>query len=312
MAAHLDGPSANIALWGLAWSGDDRAIPGLLGLLARRETGFTLYGQRAGKVGFWPSKPSLAELLTPCAPWADSLTPAISPNLRPDCADDLRRSLLEILAEWAATRAFEVAQVVPELTALLDRDEWGRAAGVLGAIGTQAAQAAPELERLLGTGEQRTFIEIAWAYYRVTGDPEPALRILGPRLGEDHHVSRRLGDLGPHATAYVPALRLLAKASDQWTAHEAAYALVKITGDPGEGAHVLIRPIAELLEGRPLPVASAAARALVGVDHLPGGHLTIMRDVLADDRRHSYWGGVTAISEDLEPRALLTERLSRT
>ncbi len=35
-----------------------------------------------------------------------------------------------------------------------------------------------------------------------------------------------------------------------------------------------------------------------------------MRDVLADDRRHSYWGGVTAISKDLELRALLTERLS--
>ncbi|GAA4391336.1 hypothetical protein GCM10023088_68370 [Actinomadura verrucosospora] len=311
MAAHLDGPSADVALWGLAWSGDDRAVPGLLGLLARRETGFTLHGQRAGKLGFWPSAPSLAELLTPCAPWAGSLIPAIAPNLRPDCVGDLRRSLLEILAEWAATRAFEVVRVVPELTALLERDEWGRAAGVLGAIGPQAAQAAPELERLIGTGERRMCIEIAWAYFRVTGDPEPALRILGPRLGEDHHVSRRLGDLGPHATAHVPTLRLLAKALDHWTAHEAAYALVKITGDPGEGAHILIRPIAELLEGRPLPVASAAARALAGVDRLPGGHLAIMRDVLADDRRHSYWGGVTAISEDLELRALLTERLSR-
>ncbi|GAA2214251.1 hypothetical protein GCM10009850_097160 [Nonomuraea monospora] len=58
-------------------------------------------------------------------------------------------------------------------------------------------------------------------------------------------------------------------------------------------------------------VASAAARALAGIDGLPGGHLAIMRDVLDDDRRHSYWGGVTAISEDLELRALLTERVAR-
>ncbi|MFF3441921.1 hypothetical protein [Streptosporangium sp. NPDC002721] len=309
MAAHLDGPSADIALWGLAWSGDDRAVPGLLDLLARPKAGFTLYGQRAGRFSFWPSAPSLAELLTPCASWAHSLIPALSPHLRPDSADDLRRSLLEILAEWAATQATEVARVVPELTPLLERDEWGWAAAVLGEIGPQAAQAAPELERLLGTGERRTLIEIAWAHFRVTGDPEPALRILGPRLGEEHHVSRRLGDLGPHATAHVPTLRLLAKALDPWTAHEAAHALIKITGDPGEGAHILIRPIAELLEGRPLPVASAAARALAGIDGLPEGHLAIMRDVLADDRRHSYWGGVTAISEDLELRALLAERL---
>ncbi|MCW2939131.1 MAG: hypothetical protein JWN00_2116 [Actinomycetia bacterium] len=311
MAAHLDGPSADVALWGLAWSGDDRAVPGLLALLARRETGYRLYGQRAGKLGFWPSAPALAELLTPCAPWADFLIPAISPHLRPGSAGDLRRSLLESLAEWAATRASEVARVVPELASLLDDDEWGRAAGVIGAIGPEAAQAAPELERLLGTGERRTLIEIAWAHFRVTGDPEPALRILGPRLGEDHHVSRRLGDLGPHATAHVPTLRLLAKALDGWTAHEAAHALIKITDDPGEGAHVLIRPVKELLEGRPLPVAMAAARALASVDGLPDGHLAIMRNVLADDRRHSYWGGVTAISEDLELRALLTERLSR-
>ncbi|MFB9680628.1 hypothetical protein [Streptosporangium vulgare] len=311
MAAHLDGPWANIALWGLAWSGDDRAVPGLLDLLARRKTGFTLYGQRTGKSGFWPSAPSLAELLTPCAPWANSLTPAISPHLHPDCADDLRRSVLETLAQWAATQTAEVARVVPELTALLERGEWGQAATVLGEIGPQAAHAAPELERLLGTGERRTLIEIAWAHFRVSGDPEPALQILGPRLGEDHHVSRRLGDLGPHATAHVPTLRLLAQALDHWTAHEAAHALIKITGDPGEGAHILIRPIAELLEGRPLPVASAAARALTGIDALSEGHLAIMGDVLADDRRHSYWGGVTAISEDLELRALLTQRLSR-
>ncbi|MET8989191.1 HEAT repeat domain-containing protein [Nonomuraea wenchangensis] len=315
MAAHLEGPTANIAVWGLAWSGDDRAVPGLLGLLGQltqRKTAFTLHARRAGKLSFWPGAPSLAELLTPCAPWVDSLIPAVAPHLRPDSADDLQRSLLEILAAWAATRADGVARVVPELTALLDRDEWGRAAGVVGAIGPRAAQAAPELERLLGTSERRTLIEIAWAHFQVTGDPEPALRILGPRLGEDHHVSRRLGDLGPHATAHVPTLRLLAKALDPWTAHEAAHALIKITGDPGEGAHILIRPIAELLEGRPLPVASAAARALAGIDDLPGGHLAIMRDVLADDRRHSYWGGVTAISEDLELRALLAERISRT
>ncbi|NKZ04248.1 hypothetical protein [Actinomadura latina] len=311
MAAHLDGPSGDVALWGLAWSGDDRAVPCLVDLLARQERGFTLNEQRAGKLGFWPNAPSLTELLTPCAPWADSLIPAISPHLRPEAAGDLRRSLLECLAGWAATQAFEVARVVPELAALLDRDEWGRAAGVLGAIGPEAAQASPELERLLGTGERRMLIEIAWAHFRVTGDPEPALQILGPRLGEDHHVSRRLGDLGPHAAAHVPTLRLLAKALDDWTAHEAAHALIKITGDPDEGAHILIRPIRELLEGRPLPVAMAAARALAGVDGLPGGHLAIMRDVLADDRRHSYWGGVTAISEDLKLRALITDRLSR-
>ncbi|MFC5185019.1 hypothetical protein [Actinomadura harenae] len=311
LAAHLDGPSADIALWGLAWSGDDRALPGLLDRVTSGETGFALHGQRAGKTGFFPSRPSFAEVLTPCAPWAASLVGAFAPHLRPDSVDDLRRSLLEALTGWAGTQAAEVARLVPELIALLDHDEFAWAAGVLGALGPEAGEAALMLERLLGTGTGRTPVEFAWAHFRVTGDPEPALRILGPRIADDHHVSHRLGDLGPHAVAHVPTLRLRAKALDEWEAHEAAHALIKITGDPAEGASVLIRPLRELLEGRPHPVAMASARALTRVDGLPGGHLSIMRSVLADDRRHSYWGGVTAISEDLELRALLTERLSR-
>ncbi|MFC4913910.1 hypothetical protein [Actinomadura gamaensis] len=309
MAPHLDGPSGELAMWGLAWSGDDRALPGLLDLLARRRTGLTWHGRRAERFGFWPSSPSLAELLTPCAPWAASLVASVSPYLRADATDGMRQSLLETLAAWAATQAAEVARLVPEVAALLDRDEWGRAAAVLGAIGPEAAQAVPDVERMFGSGGPRARVETAWAHFRMTGDPEPALRVLGPRLGDDHHVTRRLGDLGSHAAAYVPTLRLMAKASEIWTAFHAAHALIRITGDPDEGTHVLMRPLRELLEGRPLPLATAAARALDDVRELPGGYIITIRGVLADDRRHSHLGGVSAIREDLELRALLARRV---
>ncbi|MCP2342279.1 HEAT repeat domain-containing protein [Actinomadura rupiterrae] len=310
LAAHLDGPSADVALWGLAWSGDDRAVPGLLELLAPQESSFLPYERRADKFVFFPSAPSLAELLTPCAPWAASLVPALAPHLRPDA--DLRRSVLEILTAWADTQATEVARVVPNLVALLGDDPRGWVASALGAIGPQAAEAAPELEQRLGASERTAAVDTAWAHFRVTGDPEPALRVLGPRLGEDPHVSHRLGDLGPHAAAHVPTLRLLAKAAHPWTAHEAGHALIKITGDPDEGTHILIRPLRDLLEGRPHPVVMSAARALASVDDLPDGYLAIIRAVLADDRRHSCWGGVTAIHQDLDLRAQLTHRLTRT
>ncbi|WP_030452496.1 HEAT repeat domain-containing protein [Herbidospora cretacea] len=306
MAAHLDGPAAYIALWGLAWSGDDRAVPRLARLLTGRKTGFPLHTVHAERHRFWPREPSLGELLRPCAPWAGSLVPVIAPHLRPGSAGDFRRALLETLATWAATRAADVAGVVPELTALLDHDDRALAARVLGEIGPGAAPAVPGLERLLGAGDGGAAVEIAWAHFRVTGDPGPALHILGPRLGDDHHVARRLGDLGPHAAAHVPTLRLLAGSGDDWTAHEAAHALLKITG---EGVHALMRPVSDLLEGRPSAVAPAAARALTGVGELSRGHLAIIRAVLADDRRHSDRGGVAAISEDLELRALLAERL---
>ncbi|NAS26326.1 hypothetical protein GT755_32215 [Herbidospora sp. NEAU-GS84] len=306
MAAHLEGPAAYVAVWGLAWSGDDRAVPPLARLLTGRKTGFPFHTVRGGRVGFWPREPSLGELLRPCAPWAGSLVPVIAPHLSAGSAGAFRRALLEILATWAETRTADVARVVPELTALLDHDDRGLAARALGEIGPGAAEAVPPLERLLGADEGQVAVEIAWAHFRVTGDPGPALRVLGPRLGDNHHVARRLGDLGPHAAAHVPTLRLLAGSGDDWTAHEAAHALLKITG---EGVHVLMRPVSDLLEGRPSAVAPAAARALTGVGELSRGHLAIIRAVLADDRRHSDRGGVAAISEDLELRALLAERL---
>ncbi|MFB9840214.1 hypothetical protein, partial [Actinoallomurus acaciae] len=115
----------------------------------------------------------------------------------------------------------------------------------------------------------------------------------------------RLADLGAHASAAVPTLRLLAGALEPWTAVEAAHALHTITGDAAEGAHVLFRPVADLLRGTARPIVRAAARYLTRLADLPPGYVATIQAVLSEDRRHSWDAGWAAIHDDLELRAVL-------
>ncbi|GLY76236.1 hypothetical protein [Actinoallomurus iriomotensis] len=320
-AAHLDDPArtgrspaaADVALWGLAWSGDERCLPALAQQVGRDRPGYPLHSSHTGKTSgypLWP--PGLHQVLRPCARWAPALLPAILRRLRPDMEEDLGRTLLQTLQAWGAA----AAPAAPGVARLLDGRLRHWAADTLGAIGAGAASAAPALRRLLdapGDGLSRPYardaaaVAVPWAYWRVTGDPGPALRALVPRLGDAHAhtVTRRLADLGPHASASVPTLRLLARALEPWTAVEAAHALAAITGDTAESGHVLFRPVADLLEGTAQPVAGAAARYLAEVTELPSGYVATIEAVLADDRRHSWDAGWAAIHDDIELRAVL-------
>ena len=150
-------------------------------------------------------------------------------------------------------------------------------------------------------------------YWRLTGDPEPALRAFRLRLGDRyrHDDTRRLADLGTHASPLVPTLRLLAQSLEPWTALEAAHALIKITGDTDEGRHILIRPVRDLLDGTAHPTVKPAARYLADIDDHLDGHRSTIKTVLSDDRRHSWDDGWAAIHDDLEIRDLLQAALGK-
>ncbi|MFD0736134.1 hypothetical protein [Planotetraspora mira] len=308
---------ADVAVWGLAWSGDERCVPELAERIGRERPGLPLSSMRTGKTLGYPMwTPSLQEILAPCSGWAQTLLPVILRRLHPDVETQLGRALLQTLEAWGPS----AAPAVSHITGLLDGRLRHWAAEALGAIGPDAASAGPALRDLLGDPEagldnsafrSGAAVAVPWAYWRVTGDPEPALRALGPRLGEWHLATRRLADLGAHASGHVSTLRLLAGALEPWTAVEAAHALIRITGDIAEGGHVLIRPVADLLEGKAMPVVRACVRYLAGHEDLPGRYLSTMEAVLADDRRHSWDGGWAAIHDDLELRAVLQATVER-
>lgn len=304
---------ADVALWGLAWSGDERCLPELAGRVDGDRPGYPLHSSHSGKSsGYSMTLPGLHQVLQACSRWAPELLPAIVRRLRPDVDEALGRTLLQILQAWGTA----AAPATPQVTRLLDGRLRHWAADTLGAIG--AASAAPALRRLLdapGDGLAERYardaaaVAVPWAYWRVVGDPEPALRALLPRLGDDHTVTRRLADLGAHASAAVPTLRLLAGALEPWTAVEAAHALHAITGDATGSGHVLFGPVADLLRGTAQPIVRPAARYLTEMADLPPGYVATIEAVLSDDRRHSWDAGWAAIHDDIELRAILRTAL---
>lgn len=307
---------ADVATWGLAWSGDPRCLPNLVERLAAGQPGYPLSSVHGAKDHGYPMwTPSLQQILSPCPQWARTLLPVIRRRLHPGVEDQLGRALLHILEAWGPA----AAPAVPQLTDLLGGQLRHWAAGALGSIGPAAASAEPTLRTLLDAPEadlddpyarRAASVAVPWAYWRITGDPAPASRALGPRIGDDHSAIRRLADLGPQATAFVPTLRLLARALEPWTAVEAAYALIKITGDAAEGARILMRPVGDLLEGKAMPIVMAAARYLPALEDLPAGYRSMIQAVISDDRRHSWDGGWAAIHDDLELRSVLERVVS--
>ncbi|MGJ6968990.1 hypothetical protein ACSDR0_44550 [Streptosporangium sp. G11] len=302
---------ADVAVWGLAWSGDERCLPELAERIGGERPGSSLSSMHTGKRYGYPMwTPSLQQILAPCSDRAQALLPVIRRRLRPDVEEQLGRTLLQTLGAWGPP----AAPAVPQITDLLGGRLRHWAAEALGAIGPDAAFAEPALRDLLDAPEagldhpyarQMAADAVPWAYWRVTGDPEPALRALGPRLGDRNTTTPRLADLEAHASGHVPTLRLLARALEPWTALEAAHALIRITGDVAEGGHILMRPVRDLLDGRAEPIVRAAAGYLAGIEDLPAGYLSTMGAVLSDDRRHSWDGGWAAIHDDLVLREVL-------
>jgi hypothetical protein len=91
---------------------------------------------------------------------------------------------------------------VPQLVALLgQRDVEVTAAVALGGIGPAAASAAAELQR------HASMPAAAWAHWRVTGDPAPALAALASTSAPKE--LHRLGDLGPPAAGEAGRLHRL-------------------------------------------------------------------------------------------------------
>ncbi|AWZ15181.1 hypothetical protein [Streptomyces sp. ICC1] len=170
---------------------------------------------------------SLLEVLPLPAHWAADLFPAFRERLAEGPEARGADKLLPLLAEWGPA----AAPAAPELAGLLDTGHARPAAEALGRIGPAASAAADALAALargdtspwrFGPGTERSpkpwqgAQTAAWAHWRITGDPAPAVAALLPELRplDGHALSplvlravRALGAVGPPAAAALPVLR---------------------------------------------------------------------------------------------------------
>ncbi|WP_073950477.1 hypothetical protein [Streptomyces kebangsaanensis] len=304
---------AEAALWALARMNDPRCVPGLTERMAADRSGFAAatayYG---GRDAFHtPVLPALHEVLVRLPDHAEPLLPAIRDRL--GTATDVRlfNHLCEVLAAWGpAAKA-----AVPQLLDLLKDDQrWTSAATALAGIGV-AGNGGRELLLARSTAQGADAELAAWAYWRVGGEPGPALKVLGHAVTEGrfpHPALRKLADLGPHAAGFADQLRTLTRASDDWTRVEAAHALWTATGDTEGAVPALLEVVKDLADGTYLPVMLPAVRYLTRMGHAARPAVRPLRDLPASDRRLHYFGGWRAFAEDESIRSAVDDLLTLT
>ncbi|MFJ7043047.1 HEAT repeat domain-containing protein [Streptomyces sp. NPDC101112] len=305
---------ADAAVWALARMNDPRCLPRLTEHVAGTRPGFAsagaYYGGSANSFHH-PALPALHEVLARLPDHAEALLPAIRDRLDPTEDPRNLRRFGEVLAAWGP--AAEAA--VPRLLGLLADDErWPAAATALAGIGG-AGRAGREalLTRSRSGGPDAELA--AWAYWRVGGDPGPALDVLGPAATDEdratHTALSRLADLGPHAAGYADRLREFAAADDHWARTQAAHALWAVTGGDTETAvPALLEVVRKLPDGTYLPVMLPAVRHLARMGEAAAPAARLLQDLPTDDRRLHYFGGWRGFTEDESIRTAVDQLLA--
>jgi hypothetical protein len=271
-------PYAAAALIGI---GDARVVP--------------FVARAIGTPTWWGTGLDLRDLLVPLAPHAGDLLPAVRAALPAGTTDT--GAYLAALGGWGPASA----PAVPEIVAVLDTADAVHACVALGRIGPPADAAAATLEHL-ASGRRRPprrggsptpgwhgRQQAAWAYWRITGDAEPALSVLGDAVarGAGHAVLPFLADLGPLASGRAGRVRRLLALPGEWNRVEAAEAWWRITGDPAPAVPALLTAIGPLRERRSGPAVRAAVRLLGAIGRGAEPALPLLDAAVAGDRRHT-------------------------
>ncbi|MEU6178500.1 hypothetical protein [Streptomyces coeruleorubidus] len=300
---------ADTALWALARMNDGRCVPGLVERLAGAPSAFSKYGIHSGGDHHFPVLPALYEVLALLPDHAGPLLPAVCDRI--DATSDERElpRLCEVLAGWGpGARA-----AVPRLVPLLEHDAgWAAAATALGGIGVEDAGARELLLARSAVGDANAPLA-TWAHWRTGGDPEQALKVLGPAATQDaarHPHLRKLADLGPHAADLADRLRTLARSEDDWTSVEAAHALWAATGETEIPVRALLAAVRGLAEGHCLPVMLPAVRYLARIGPAARPAARLLRGVPDLDRRLFYFSGWRGFETDESVRTAVAALLA--
>ncbi|MFD7029556.1 hypothetical protein ACFWAR_16105 [Streptomyces sp. NPDC059917] len=233
--------------------------------------------------------------------WAPRLLPVLRRQLAAYSQAHDVPEILRTLADWGPA----AAAAVPELIGLLDTGHARPAAEALGRIGPAAGGAAGVLAALATTPHTpwagplwRGGQSAAWAHWRVTGDPELALRVCGAavRVGPGRPVLRYLADLGPLATAYADAVRPLMTCPGEWSRVGAAEAWWRITGDATRAVDALLPELAPLADHGFTPLALRTVGVLGAIGRPASAARPTLLAVTSSPRRY---GGAVRCDEEL-------------
>ncbi|MFE9446185.1 hypothetical protein ACFYO2_46460 [Streptomyces sp. NPDC006602] len=235
--------------------------------------------------------------------------PVISAQLEAAADDHVLNRLCQVLAGWGPA----AQSAVPQLLGLMEDDRtWAAAARALAGIGVAANRAQDLLLARSSTGGAHAELA-AWAYWKVGGEPGPAVEALGGVATEasiPRPVLRMLADLGPHAACYAKQLRPLTTDNDPWTRIEAAHALWAITGDTDTAAPVFAAALQGLAKGSYLPVMLPATRYLAQTRRAGQPAVPLLLNALSRDERLRSSGGWRGLVQDESIRSAIEELLA--
>ncbi|MFB7372592.1 HEAT repeat domain-containing protein [Streptomyces sp. NPDC056222] len=300
-------PAQDHAVWALSRLGDARCVPPLVERLAGERLGFADHKTHAD--GWWTYELSLVETAGGLAAHADVLLPPLRSRLAAASTLGERRALCQLLERWGPASA----PAIPELLPLLDTDCAVWALDALAAIGPRAAEAVPRerLRALLpAPSEGWSFAgpALALAYGRLTGDREPALALLLPRMGEPYgrdNAVTLLGELGPAGAPYVQPLRaLLTRHRTSWLPLRVGAALWRITGETDEVVPVLVGAIEPFAgeSGKATRAVTETIRLLGEIGPPAAEAAPFLRRFLDADERPVKHGTLRSVPDDDELR----------
>ncbi|MFJ6890058.1 hypothetical protein ACIQRC_35165 [Streptomyces californicus] len=305
----LEGAVGDHARWALTRIGDERALPGLVERLYAPYRGQYSRGYVSGD----PRLPEVEDVLTPLRAHAEALLPAVRKLLRDDgVGSSLTCCFLEILKAWGPA----ASPALPEVVALLDDTRYSlHAVDALVAMGPAAESAEPAVRRCTVLEFPGNHHKVAWAAWRLGGDRDAALRLIGKAVlteeGPLYGPVDLLGDFGPAAASHAGRVRHVMERGDSWLRLRAAVALWSITGEP--------EPTGSVLEEYLLPIADGgdaygsfldALRALARIGTVSPAARATLRTVRGSDQRLSTYRDYRAFIQDEEIRSAIDDVLA--
>ncbi|MGW7419362.1 hypothetical protein ACWGJB_04730 [Streptomyces sp. NPDC054813] len=307
-AEDLEGTVGDHARWALTRIGDPRALPGLVERLHEPYRGDYSRSYCTGD----PRLPEVAEVLTPLRAHAESLLPPMRGLLREDGADGpLTGAFLEVLTAWGPA----AAPALPEVAALLDDARHSLSAlDTLVAMGPAAASAEPAVRGCTVLDFPANHQRVAWAAWRLGGDRDTALRLVGEAvLSEDGACGAALllGDFGPVALPYADRVRQVMDDCDTWCAMWPAIALWSITGETEPSLSVLEKYVLAVADGDDsFGSFLTALRAIARIGTVSPAVRSALLAVRERDRRLSPYRDYRAFLDDEEIRSVIDEALA--
>lgn len=163
-------------------------------------------------------------------------------------------------------------------------------------------------------GSPRNGHKVAWAVWRLGGDRDAALRLVGEAVlteeGPHYGPVDLLGDFGPAAAGRAGRVRYVMDRGDVWLRLRAAAALWSVTGEPEPSRSVLEEYILPDADGGAYGFFLDALRVLAGIGTVSPEALDTLRKVRASDRRLSAYGDYRAFLRDEEIRSAIDDVLA--